>query len=368
MRKVFALLLFIFPFFPLACAALGLIAVNGWILNRDFYTGVVDNPQFYDVLLREDLPAQLVGSSTDTSSIPVGALVAGLQQVVTTDYLRGQAVAGVNTFFDYIESRTSTLNIALDLAPVKATLATPAGREAFSHAVADNLPRCARNQSAFSGDSKLPVCIPDNGTTEAAFAQINAALPGIVETLPNELTLVDNVTVDPIYREWLPDVRNGLSVAVSGIASAALVMGVVIALIGGDGARGKLRWLGDGLLLPGLVILAIGLTISKVDSRWLYELGGESRQFVEEMAPTVTQVFESMAARVGNTFTTTGGAAAVIGLAIFVLGTIFPGAGGRRQEVEVPVVGFAPQMERPKRKQKPAKDNDPLAPQDDSFR
>ncbi|MBZ0278296.1 MAG: hypothetical protein K8I60_19265 [Anaerolineae bacterium] len=368
MRKVFALLLFLFPFLPLAFAALGLIAINGWILDRDFYTSLVDDPRFYDVLLREDLPAQLVSSSTDTSSIPVAALAAGLQQVVTTDYLREQAVTAVNTLFDYIESRTSTLRIVLDLAPVKATLATQAGRDAFSHAVADNLPRCARNQSAFSGDSKFPVCIPDNGTTEAAFAQIEKALPAIVETLPNELPLVEDGGVDPIYREWFPDVRNGLTAAVSGIASAALVMGVVIALIGGDGMRGKLRWMGDGLLLPGLIILAFGLAISQGDANWLNQLLANNSRSAQEISPTVIQVFQSAVARIGDNFVTTGGIAAMIGLAIFVLGTIFPGAGRSGREVEVPVVGFAPQMEKPKRKQKPVMDDDPLAPQDDPFR
>jgi hypothetical protein len=379
MRKFIAIVLLIFPFLPLACGALSLLAVNSWILDRGFYTGVADDPRLYEALLDEDLPAFLMRETASSGEeFPAAALAAGLQTVVTSDYLRTEAVGFVTDFFDYIDGKTNTLNAAIDLTPVKAILASPDGRTSFSRAVADNLLPCASGQSAFPSNSKLPVCRPAGETADSMFEQIHKALPGIVETLPDTLPFTSASSSDLEIRDGFSALRWGLNSGVSGLAFAAAVFGILLAVIGGDGLNGKLRWAGVALLIPSLMILGLGLAINQGGSlNWLNSANSEFRINGElvssEFSGTALAIFENVFQRVGGSFATTGFLAGAVSLILIFVGFLLPSVpasqrGGSGGWVEVPVGGpFVDVPGKPKRKEKPIYDGDDSLVSDDSY-
>jgi hypothetical protein len=56
LRKVIALLLVIFVVLPLIFTTLIMIAINSWVLDRNFYVTLLDDPRLYEALLSQDLP------------------------------------------------------------------------------------------------------------------------------------------------------------------------------------------------------------------------------------------------------------------------------------------------------------------------
>ncbi len=381
MRKFIALIVFIFPFLPLACGALGLLAVNSWILDRNFYTGVADDPRLYEALLDEDLPAYLMQEAQSTGGvIPAAALTAGLQAIntsdfVITDYLRNQAVGVVNDVFDFVDGKTTILNPSLELKPIREALSEPATRMAFSQAVAENLPECASNQSAYPSGSKLPVCRPTNETPDSMAEQIQKALPGIIETLPDTVALGDSVTADPNMRDDINALRGVLNSGIMSVALGAAVFGVFVGLLGGDGLRGKLLWMGLALLVPALMVLGLGLAMGQGNASWLNSATAEFRVngdlIHSDFNAATLAVIENIFQRIGSSFTITGLLASVVSMILIFAGLLLPAGAsshpGGGRFVEVPVgdqmIDVSPKA---KRKEKPLYDDDhSLAPRDD---
>lgn len=381
MRKFVALIVFIFPFLPLACGALGLLAVNSWILDRSFYTGVVDDPRLYDALLDEDLPAYLMQEAENTgSNIPAAALTAGLQAINTsdfaiTDYIRNQAVEVVNHVFDFVDGPSTVLNPSFDLKPIREALSEPATRTAFSQAVAENLPECTSNQSAYPSGTKLPVCRPANETPGSMAEQIQKALPGIIETLPDTIALGDSVTLTPTMRENIDAVRGALNSGIMSVALGAAVFGVFVGLLGGDGLRGKLLWMGLALLVPALMVLGLGLAMGQGNASWLNSATAEFRVngdlIHSDFNAATLAVIENIFQRIGSSFTITGLLAGVVSLILIFAGLVLPAGAssqmGGSRFVEVPVGGEMIDVSpKAKRKEKPLYDEDAsLAPRDD---
>lgn len=377
MRKFIALVVFIFPFLPLACGALGLLAVNSWILDRNFYASVADDPRLYQALLDEDLPAYLMQDTQNSGGdIPAAALAAGLQTVVTTDYLRDQSVNVVNDVFDFLDGKTTTLDLSLDLQPILTALSSPDGRAAFAQAVAENLPVCDGTQAAYPASSKLPVCRPSDESAAVVSEQIQKALPGVIETLPTTLALSDPVKADPTTQEGISALRGVLNSGILSVALGAAFFGVMVGLLGGDGLRGKLRWMGAALIVPALMVLGLGLAMSQGNMTWLNSATTEFRVNGELVDPNfdaaALAVFETVFQRVGNSFSTTGLLASAVSIALFFAGLVLPAGApspmGRSRWVEVPVGEQMVDMPAsPKRKEKSLYDeDDSLAPRDDN--
>ena len=53
MRKLLALMIAVAVVFPLALAALSLMSVSPWALDRKFYEQLLDDPRLYEVLLQQ---------------------------------------------------------------------------------------------------------------------------------------------------------------------------------------------------------------------------------------------------------------------------------------------------------------------------
>lgn len=86
-RKLIAGVLVVLIVWPLAFGALTLLAINSWILDRNFYVNLLDDSSVYDPLLSQDFP-QYVNSrwfpQQINSDLPPAALDKALREVMAT--------------------------------------------------------------------------------------------------------------------------------------------------------------------------------------------------------------------------------------------------------------------------------------------
>jgi|GEM_PF-6214568 len=252
MRKIFALLIGIFIFLPVAFTAMSLTSLRPWILDRGFYERLVSDERLYDGLFVGELPNVFNRNILPNEQLPVAALNAGLREVITPEYMQAQSVAVVNQVFDFIDGREGEYVATLDIAPVKAALSGEA-RSRFANALAAALPACEAGQEAIAPTGTLMRCISADGSSSEAVGQITAALPTAVEAMPDRVDASEtNIRVDWRSVNWLVrfSVRPSFEIGMIAAVFAALIAGLILAYLGGDNRRERLIWLGSWLFFP----------------------------------------------------------------------------------------------------------------------
>ena len=346
MRKLIALFILIGVFFPLAFAAMTLTAVRPWVLDRGFYEGIANDERLYEALLTNDLPRRFNHDAfTEDEQLPLEALRIALGDVLTVDYLRAQSLNVIDQVFDYFEGRERDFELDWDISPIKAALIGE-GRSRFATALAAELPDCAPGQDAVAPGGSLTRCISDDGSVEAAAAQIAAALPAVLENTPDHIVLNDDTPY--VRMNWydfglLPgsSVVAALDIAMLMTVVTALAVGIVGAFLGGDDLRGRLKWFSSALFFPGSLFLAAGLVMASplivgpissglASSRW-------GTQYSESFREAVADVIVPVVQQIGSGFVLTGIVVSLIALAVLIWSGATPAQGQRSSKmVQVP--------------------------------
>ncbi len=55
-RKIIAVCLLIVLVWPLLFGSLTLLSINSWVLDRNFYVNLLDDPRLYEAMVSQDLP------------------------------------------------------------------------------------------------------------------------------------------------------------------------------------------------------------------------------------------------------------------------------------------------------------------------
>ncbi|HEY4690510.1 MAG TPA: hypothetical protein VIK33_14445 [Anaerolineae bacterium] len=334
MRKPLALFLVVILVFPMMIATLSVISVSAWVLDRNFYTDLLGDERLYEVLLSEDLPnyfgRRIV---TEADSIPAGALSHALREIVTPEYLRGEALRIVDDVFDFIEGRNFTLDLYLDIAPLKAALRGEAGPR-FSRALAEALPTCAAGQESVAPGGTIQRCRPSDVSVDEATGIINAALPLFLDKFPDRISLERNpidMRVELRGSEFVTGFfgANGLSLAVFILAAITAAFWFTAALIGGESRRGQLLWLGWPLIVPAVLIFLIGLAInSDFSANWvrfgLNQARLEGVEYSAEFRQALLEVARGALNTISNGFLMAGGVAGAIALGLIAWGYSTP--------------------------------------------
>ncbi|MCC7208122.1 MAG: hypothetical protein IT323_12510 [Anaerolineae bacterium] len=331
MRKFFAFMLILFVFAPIGLCALFAASVGTWALNPDFYRNLLNDERLYQALLEEQVPtylSQARGSSF--AGLPTAALGAGLQAVLTPEYLRDQAQALITNIFDALEGRAQTITPTVDIRPIKAAL-SGAGASAFASAYANNLPPCSAKSPA-AGSTPLPTCLPQGAAPAQLADQVAAALPGAVTNLPDEMVVGDTLRVD------LTDVGSldgGLNLASLGLGGAlallfgvAVLVWVVIGLLGGTSPRGVLRWLSGALFVPVALLAVFALLISPLVlpiGAAMQEIRVNNAPVSPEFSAAIAQVLQNGLGQFSGGMLTVAALAGVVVVALYILSFIVPG-------------------------------------------
>ncbi|HJW84425.1 MAG TPA: hypothetical protein VJ754_08975, partial [Anaerolineae bacterium] len=334
MRKLLALLLYIFIVFPLILATLVVASVSTWVLDREFYTDLLGDTRLYEVLLSEDLPNYLNRRVVrEADSLPAKALGDALREVVTPEYLRTQALNIVNDAFDFAEGRDYTLDLYLDAQPIKDALRSEGGTR-FARVLAASLPTCASGQESLARGATLPRCLPSSISVDQAADMVVAALPAFLDKVPDRIQLSDR----PIdMRRELRGAEIWAGLAGTNSLTVAIVILVFIsgsfwyisALLAGEDRRERLMWLGWMLIVPAILVFMIGLAVNTdVASGWVSYGLNQARFEGVEYSLAFRQALIDVARDALNTvasgFLAVGGVAGAIALALVVWGGSVP--------------------------------------------
>ena len=340
MRKLSALIILIVVFFPVAFTAMALTSIRPWILDRGFYQRLVSDEGLYEAPNRFDGDV-----FTPVEQLPLNALGIALHEVVTTDYLRAQSLDIINRAFDYIDGHETTLDLSLDITPIKAALAGE-GKTRFATALAAALPACADGQPAIAPGGHLTRCIAADASVESAAQQIADALPAALENTPDQIVLNNQGYggMNAYGLNLLPggSVRGALDISVVMTIFVAAAAGMIGAYLGGDDLRGRLKWLSSALFFPASLFLFAGLVLvlpvvadpiryGVISANWS---AGYSETFRQAVANLIVPIIR----QVGSGFLITGVITSLIALALLIWSWLTP-AGGKESAriVQIPV-------------------------------
>jgi hypothetical protein len=333
-RKVIALLLVIFVVLPLIFTTLIMISINSWVLDRNFYVNLLDDPKLYEALLSQDLPTYVNNrwfTREINSDLPPAALDKALREVMTPQYLHDESVRIVNQAFDTLEGRRDAFDISMDLAPIKAALRGD-GDARFAQALAAQLPACAAGQEPLIAGSTLIRCRAANVSTDEATQQIVTALPAFIDQMPDQI----NLAREPLdlRAEWRPFSliflgNLGLSLTIGMLLALAGVFWLATGFIGGTNRRERLLWPGWSLLVPAALVLIIGIAISTPIATGSIWLGLERSRFAIEgvqYSAALRQAIVEMASRalaaVAGGFLLAGGISTALACGLLVWGAV----------------------------------------------
>lgn len=324
MRKAFAILINIFPYFPLMLAALSGAAISSWILDRNFYVDLLSSDAIYDALFIGEIALNMENDPAGANQASAPAFAAAMRELISKDYLRGEALRMVNTAFDLIEGRTTEAILYLDARPIKEALAGEgAGR--FARTYVANLPVCVSGQTWSSDFGNLPGCIPDNLSTEELEAQIRQILSQGATQQPDRIEFGEFTTPPELIGG---EVFAGLSAGIVTLLMMAGVFWIVAALVASDRWRTRLYWLGLSLIVPALLVMGIGFSV----------LGQTAREsdFIQMVTPNrdnpyspeteaaLWSVAQQAVTHVANSFIIVGGIAGFSGVVLLLIGSRIP--------------------------------------------
>jgi hypothetical protein len=347
MRKLLALFLIVVIVFPLTMAALSVIAVSSWVLDRAFYQDLLGDERLYEVLLSEELPNYFSRRVvTEADDIPARTLSLALREVVTPQYLRDEATRLVDQAFDALEGRRDTWDLYLNIAPIKAAVRGES-RMRFAQALAANLPKCAAGQQPIAPGGTLQRCLASDVSVAEAAEAIAAALPTFVDKFPDQINLSrERIDLRHDLRgiNLLWTGQDALNLAIVVLVLLAGGSWFAAALIAGEDRRARLMWLGWSLFVPALLIFMIGLAVNTDMTTGWVRFGLNEARFDEfetsaEFRLALLDVVRGALNTVANGFLMAGGVAGAMAIALVAWGGATP---AERRPVYAPVAPVAP--------------------------
>lgn len=316
MRQAIAVIMVILLVFPLIFAAMMSFSVGTWALDRGFYLQLASDERIYEAILRENAWEEAqIDEVAEIEGIPSDALVRALREVVTPNYLRSQAVSVINRTFDGIEGKTSSLELSMDITPLKDRLRSDGG-DRFARSLAANLPVCSAGQTQSAAGSQMPRCRPENLSEEQLAQQITAALPDFLDSLPDSYpdppeTVFFDYT--PAGEFWIGFIgTNRLVWASILLALIAAGFWVGTAFVGGENRRQIVQWLGWPLFVPAVLTLISGIAV-RIAAGWPWMNYGMSGWLATdvwyraEIAAVMSTVMRTAIRAVARGFLITGG-------------------------------------------------------------
>jgi hypothetical protein len=338
MRKVIAAVLDVVLAVPLILAALILLALSSWVLDRGFYLRLVSDERLYTAFLDEGLPPALERAKefvkdpyvAELDGIPPQVLAPALREVLTPAYLRGEAVRLVNEVFDALEGRRPVAPLALDLAPLKESLAGEAGGR-FARTLAAALPVCAAGQAPVIAGGTLPRCRPPQANVEQTAARIRADLPRLLERFPDRYPLEPReagFAGETAWYRWGPPGIRWLPVAAVIIALIGGGVLVGASFLAGRNRREVLQWLGWPLAVPAALVFLSGLAIllSSAGLWWVRRgpLPFRHGWMMREVPEVGYEIARTVIRTVSHGFLASGGVALALAVGLLVAAYTLP--------------------------------------------
>jgi len=306
---------------PLFTAAFFTIGVSTSVMNRSFYTAILDNLDLYQI---PDAVSSATWTARDVPGLEgfsFNASARAMREVLSPAYMRSQAVSVLNQVFDVLDARASSDEMAIDLAPLKAALLGEPGKR-FARALAQDLP-VSESSTFVIAPGRLPVSRPSSLTVEKAARLIEAGLPTFTRAIPDSARLSDAWMSHGWH--WHPHIPLTGALVMADILLLLFAGGlwVAAAVVGGATRFERLQWLGWPLFAPAAGVFLTGLAIFLCARSGWVQWGLESAHlaaqgFSGSFVTAVTDAVREAGSRAGTGFLATG--AIAIGAAMGLLG------------------------------------------------
>ena len=280
--KRIALVFLAFVFFLLLAASLTLGAVEGKVLDEDFYKDRLEDNDFYARIYTDVLP--------EIEAVPdyYGDLQMSRQeaeeltaQIFPPEWVQTQVESLLDNLFPWLRSDTDDLDMTIDLRPAK--------QDAHSIVIAfldqkiDTLPDCLPGQVpdlSLITQGVLPECIPSdvdrNIIKEQFMSDAMAFVDANIEQAPDTLDLIDEAKSTGETREQFLDefdsprqiIRRIVDIPQAAFYVAMVAVLGIIVLLNLHRLKKILRWVGGTMFFSGLPLVVIfSVVYSMVPSR-----------------------------------------------------------------------------------------------------
>ena len=282
MRRFLANVLYLFLGLPLALSALMLISVRPWALDRETYKRFVEDDRLYAALQAPEIAARAPRTIVlGTSSFDGSALTAAAQKNLPYAEIKSTASRAIDAALDDVEGKSPAAigaprgRVELDLRPLKAALksSSPGIARDYVATLAANSGGANGNHASDSGGTDATLR-PKPGATQG---EVPATLTAAISTLPDRAVSQPSssprlrtiggpmgiVSRGPGFglgdRDLSQALLNRMTATTTAIA-ALLLAG--LGALGGSGALSRLSRSGKYLMVPSIVVLAVGVFLA----------------------------------------------------------------------------------------------------------
>jgi len=328
MRKVLAVILILVFVLPLVTAALVILPVRTWILNRNFYAQAFSGERLSSIIqnspnlpIKLELPVQFSQTALDS-------LYAIIEKTFTPQYLDNQTQPIIDNSLNWLEGKTSTLDFKIDLKPIKSAILGEK-KDEFIQVISQSVPVCTSGQQP--SQNGVAICRPANISIDT-FNQtyIAPALTQVVQSLPDEYAIQtpQNISLNRVFfwTSIFPGLTlpNMLTIAVGFLALLAFLFWFLSALIADSAWSVRLKWLGGELIVPALLVLSLAALVQFINTASLVNLGlvqiGQV-QLTPEFKTSLAGLFHSISSQVATPFFISGGIALGCAIVLIALGS-----------------------------------------------
>lgn len=327
MRSFLAALISVFLVFPLFLFALSVIGLSTWALDRSFYAEILSDLRLYQIPEAVSAATHVRVELPGNSSLSIRVSPRALKPILSSQYMRTQALAALASVFDFLEGTTRAPDPTLDLAPVKNALRGKEGKQ-FALALVEDLPVGGSAGQFKVSAGRLPESRPASLSVEQAAAIVVAGLPTFASAIPDRIRLSD-------YSEWQVweaqrlgrqrfPVFRGVILADIILTALGGALWVAAAFLGGTDSRQRLQWLGWSLFAPAAAVFLVGLffTLSLLSQGMRLGLAAaqlQSMGFDAGFGAAILNAVQIAVRRIGVSFLAAGAIAA--GASLALLGT-----------------------------------------------
>ncbi len=247
------------------------VTLNFTLFNAAFFKSILEKQGLYEQLpqlaaesaIQNAVSQEQTGEENNNlvASMTSEQLVMLIDSVLPAGYLQDQIETNIDAAFNFVNLKTTGLNLVIDMQPVKDRLLSTEGQQAIVDFV-NSLPECTDEQvqaiiqskNSQNTSSDVPMCKPPESYMEQALPQIQASLQDFASSMPAQINLMENqsqivtLTSSKPFRVYM-----GLRFILSYVPFIAGALALFIFLLTLRSPKTMFACLGIPLLVSGII-------------------------------------------------------------------------------------------------------------------
>lgn len=255
------------------------LSFNQTIFKSNFYAGVLKRTNFY-----EQVPTLIADTVMSTgSSTMQGGLLSGMDQsqfrwvvesIIPPGWIETQTNAAMASVLDFLNFKTESLKIVIDLQPIKDYLSGNDGKQSLVSLLA-SLPECNEDQltqimiAMQSGQGGFALCHPPSSDLFNMDTMLDPVIDSFAASLPSVIEIKnDNPqgVIQRIINSPIINIYRKFRIILPIFPWVCLVLALCIILL----SRRSLQWMVSGLGVP----LVFASLLCAIPGVWLFLTGG----------------------------------------------------------------------------------------------